>query len=150
MNESWPKWVKASIAKYFSSGLPTEKFLLEGDDATLTDDLPRYELRINGPDINKLSKNTFKLEVGINILVVSLKSKEDLYKHEKQVGKALVLFTSNLPLYKYGDAAEDTGAFWACLSAVSEINVINGGESTGTPVVVQSAIECQYKVTLNA
>lgn len=119
MNEHWPRWIFASVAKYFEDNISVHLHV-DGDERT-TDNLSEWvELYLDGPNFDEICHDVFKVELAIyaTICVVPTSS---TYRRHVIVGDVASLYVS-IPLYKYGDDESSFG----CL-------VLDG-----TPITIQN------------
>lgn len=145
MNMMWPTWIKASIAKHCSNELSTYgDIYLEGVDDNKNTTCPRFEIRIDGPDVTEQGKMIW-LDVYINILVVS-KRTTPAFNHEKLVGAAIVSLESDISIHEYGP--EQSGAYVFCLNPENKIIVTNYGEMMPIQEIVQSTVEREFKILI--
>ena len=118
----WPRWVHASIATYMKAVGNTEKVptLISGveDRTTEFDKQPdKVEIRVNGPHIYEPSKNYFRGEVAINVLITSNMGEcKDRYFHDRILGFFFEALDAKIPIIRCGpDPDIDTDEQLACL-----------------------------------
>ena len=110
LKSSLPKWIYLSCAKHFDSNISGLTTFVEGfEERDLSGESSWVEIRIDGPDIREVSKDTYIIESEINLLVATHFSPIAPSDHAVNVGKAVAAFT-DFNVYKYGNTAEDTGA----------------------------------------
>src|SRR5258708_7438743 len=103
LNQNWPRWVFASLSKWFSDNSQNTFFFTEGEDRDTADQTDYFEFRMNGPLCTELSKDFWKLEAVVNILVVSKRNITDIHMLHRDVGIAAAAFTKCIPIFRYGD-----------------------------------------------
>ncbi len=104
VNSNWIRWIKASFAKHFDSCKGSYGFIVEG--SIKPDDLHNFfELRLDVTNL-RLSDQTWKANIAVNILVSCDVSDTDLYLMERLVGTIAAGFRSFM-MYKLGTGSED-------------------------------------------
>lgn len=107
INPHWSRWIKASVSKWFDDHKGDVVMFFEGDDRA-TDETPEFvEVRMDGPRIKELSKNYFRLDVFINVLIQCHMNKSNVYSFEVLEGKVQAMFDPCIPVFKYGNGADD-------------------------------------------
>lgn len=107
INKNWTRWIFASLTKWFDSQKQGIPLLIEGDEqeaGTLKD---YFEFRFNGPFFWEQSKNTFKIEVVVNILVIHKLGQGNLHSLHDKIGIAASAFATNISIMKYGSGEDD-------------------------------------------
>jgi len=147
----WIRWVQASITKYFSDlGIGLEMtFFMEGEPRTDRQTNPTIpdviELRITGPDISEVSKNYFKLDVNVSIVVETIMDETDLYRHAVKLGLVADKFQS-INLFKYGTGPDDDDSNIGCISLddTDRLEVRQLGQLDENKSVLFSVVEADY------
>jgi hypothetical protein len=154
MNSNWPRWLFASITKYFNDNRNNIAMFIEGQDRE-TERLDSYfELRIDGPFILQQSKDYWQLDVEINVLICVTKSRTDFHKQFRLQGALAKLFT-DIPIYKLGDGPDDDQTILGCLKLSPSQNfrdavrVSNFGQIQPELPLLQSTIEAHFEITLD-
>lgn len=148
----WTRWVTASIAKhFFDTKESAVEFFLEGslrqDADSIATDL--MEVRIDGPHMIEISAGCWKLEVNIGILVVTVTSDSDLYKHHVNIGNILDDYVGTINVHKYGTGVDDDDSLAFCLQRQGDIVTRHFGQPDQAKRLQQSSVEGDYFVTLN-
>ena len=148
----WTRWVAASISKhFFDTKESSVEFYLEGslrqDADSIATDL--MEVRIDGPHMVEISAGCWKLEVNIGILVVTVTSDSDLYKHHVNIGNIIDDYVGVINVYKYGNGADDDDSLAFCLQRAGDIVTRHFGQPDQAKRLQQSSVEGDYFVTLN-
>jgi hypothetical protein len=107
INQNWTRWIFASLTKHFDSKKQTVAFYIEGDEQVYSEKKDYFEFRINGPDVWEQSKNTFKIEVTVNILVVHKLGQGNLHTLQRSIGIAQAAFEKNISIMKFGNGVDD-------------------------------------------
>jgi hypothetical protein len=141
--ESWPVWIKASVAAYFKAAEDGITFILEEEELPVVD-LPRVELRLDGPDIQEHKQDEVTINVYLNLLLITQRDQNDLYDHDKLLGKLINAMTTSINVIQ----TTNGGAFFGCLIATDGITVTRYGEIDKAPELIQSTVERSYKITL--
>lgn len=108
MNPDWMRWIISSINKYFSDAISPSLYLYISGTDRRTESLKDYaELRRDGPSCTELSKNYWQIDVVIDILVVNKMNVGDLYAFERNIGLVQSAFTTDFPVYMYGNSPDE-------------------------------------------
>jgi hypothetical protein len=108
----WTRWCHHSIVKHFHDALNAKGYVhVEGRQLPDPDPIPRFEIRIDGPYFNQVSKGCWFLDVEINVLIVTARNARDVYLHQRIVGAAAAAFTDVIEVKKYGDDESLIGCF---------------------------------------
>jgi hypothetical protein len=144
-NENWSRWIFASASKHFYDGINSDvPLFIEGQDRTkFADLLNKAEFRINGPSFEELSKNYWKLDCEINVVLQTAKTKE-LHTKEKLVGKIVSTFT-NINVKRYGDGLSDDNTYLGCLQLKGQVEKLDLGEDDK---MMQCALTASYQILL--
>lgn len=113
----WPRWVTASLAKYFSSlprGTMAFRFEFELNKDEDIEQISLMNVNIEGPVFQNPSKGYWIIRVTPSILVQTL-VKDNMYAHSVDVGLVTDMFDGCIPLYKYGDGADDDSSQFGTL-----------------------------------
>src|SRR5438067_2527026 len=115
-NPNWDRWIFASVTKHFNdaAAVATIPMYVEGDSRITAEKLDYYEFRMNGPIVKGLSGNEWRLDLELNILVVS-KDLTDFHKCRKMTGIMAAAFITGIPLFKYGSNIGDDQSQFGCL-----------------------------------
>lgn len=108
-----PRWIERSVAKHFATQIPDLKMFME-EYTKGHDDYPTHIiLRLDGPNFTQQSANELYVNGLVNILLSSLESTDNVTATADYLGMIAAAYT-DIPIYKYGNAAEDTGEFVGC------------------------------------
>lgn len=153
MNINWPRWIKASLVKWFSDRIATSgglSLFIEGFDRR-TQEKPSYaEFRLDGPYGNEVSINYWEVTVCVNILVVTTHSESDAYAHERNVGLVASAFAKSIPIYCFGNGMQDNPALLLGCMLISDagLDIANYGQVHGEIKTQQSMVEVHYVMKL--
>jgi hypothetical protein len=151
INKHWPRWVFASVSEHFESRKQNLFFTVEGDEQKTQEQTDYFELRMNGPSVLKYS-GYHRLEIVINVLVVSKNNLTDIHTILRNVGIVTEAFTDFIPVYKYGSGVDDDQEFLGCLVRCKyegeEIKVSNLGQIDPNTKEQQSVVQGYYKMLL--
>ena len=152
---SYPKWLFLSAAKHFTDSISGITTFVEGaQERNLSGQSSWIEIRIDGPDIREVSKETMILESEINLLVATHIDHDAPAQHVINVGKATNAFT-DFKVYQYGEESEDDGSFLEVarlepLAEVKErIKVANMGQIDPSIKLLQTTVEGHYRLIVN-
>lgn len=143
MDEKLTRWIWASITKFIDSKRQSIQLILEGDDV-LIQNKDSFTLRINGPIYTEPSKDYFVIDVGINVLVTSIKDEADAHKVFRLCGIISRAYENQISVYKYGD----DNSFVGCLIRQDKIIITQFGAVEASTNVLQSTVESEYKMQL--
>lgn len=159
MNPNWPRWIKASVVKWFTdqlvtiplAALPVQPslpvYVEEADRSVLRGDTDWCEIRINGPGGRQQSPIDWWLYVDINILVSSIRNEKDAYQIERNNGLVVAAFAANICVFRYGTGIDDDSGYEGTLigrsDMKSELMISNFGAVPDVRVI-QSTIEGRY------
>lgn len=124
---------------------------VEGHDR-LSNPIDNLEFRLNGPNIQEVSKGCYIVDVEINILVTSIKDEMDAHKIHRNTGIAVAAFTNLINVYKYGTGDEDDQSLLGCLilqtGRQEAIIVTQFGQVQDTNNILVSTVEAHYRMEL--
>jgi len=148
INVNWNRWIFASISKHFDANRQGITLYIEGQDHLK--DPPEYvELRVTGPTYSKLTRNDYRLEIIINLLINVIKSEKDNHRIFRVSGIFEPVFDKLINIYKFGTGVDDNPLIKiGCLQLNSEIVVTHYGQLTPDIKLLQSTIEARYKIDL--
>lgn len=143
MNPLWIHWIVSSINKHFYSYKGIYPMFFEGQHR---DNNPEtlFETRYDGPYFTEQSKDFWKIEVDINILIKSI-VKNDLYLNQKMQMQIIPAFTSGLNIYRYND----DDSLFICLRPETRrggrmYDINNYGLIEPNIDIIQSTIRAKY------
>ncbi len=154
MNQNWPRWIIASVAKHFDDRRQGLKLFMEGMDH-VEDKTEYIELRIDGPYILELSKDYFKLTVEVNVLVQSARNPTDLFKIYKDCGIVVKAFSDVIKIFKYGNGDDDDQSLLGCMILVHSndareaLRVSHFGQHSAMVPMMRSSVEGHYDLFLH-
>ena len=147
--EHFPRWMTASIWKYFSENKKTVAIYFEGTER------PRekgdlFELRINGPDAQQLTKTEWKFLLEVNLSYTVLRNDKDAHYVQRMQGIALTLFPYCIKVNKYGNGPSDDSSFLGVLvrkeDQKSPLQVSNFGQVDPNVIASQGTIKSLYEM----
>lgn len=157
IDENWPRWIRASIAKHFQTVLTGRvSMYLEGDVPLNGNNLDNYvELRIDGPDLSILSPKLSKLIVVVDALVVNLKSTNNIYIFDQNIGITMTAFTRAIQVLKYGNGPNDDMSEAFCLKQTPDVNndrviLTRFGQINPDIRIQQTSLECTYEAHVSS
>ena len=155
MNELWPLWITASLNSHAESALTNKiDFYFEGADRDTAKLSSWAEIRVDGPSFTKNgSKNEYDITMEINILVSTrMGTGSQSYAPYVNSGKACLIFTDDIPIYKLGQNQD--GTHLGCLTLTKgrreKIAVSNFGIIDPQVKIFQSSIEAHYTQHINS
>ena len=152
VNRDWPRWIFASISKWFSDRRNGVPLYLEGFDIQQVPPKDWAELRMNGPFFRNPSHNYWVVSVDVNILLQITPDNEDNHKLWRIAGIFLDAMQGEIPVYKYGDTENDDQSLFGCLAIEpvkdEEIVLANFGRVDPEIQMMRSAISALYRMDL--
>ena len=145
-----PRWIFASVAKHFVDGLSIHTFV-EGTERRTNDQRDWIEVRIDGPNIEELTNQSYYITSEVNLLVCTQMKPTSAFLHSTNIGLATELFT-NIKIYKYGSQDADTGDLLGCYILQPEgdkhggIEIANMGQIDASLKLLQTTIEGHYRM----
>lgn len=155
INKNWTRWLVSSVAKHFDALRGTLPMFMEGQDRTRLTSSRLIELRFDGPFIKEESKNYYSLEVDVNVLVQNGIDDDDFYTIYTDTGIVSAAFTQTIPVYKYGNTADDDDSLLSCLYLVPHgrgkdtVMIQHFGQIEPKTRLLQSTVEGQYMMYLS-
>jgi len=153
INQDWPRWTVASIAKHFNANRGDYPLYIEGDDRDTNELRIFRELRFDGPFIKNPSRGLYYLDIEVNILIQAHMDPEDLYAGLKAVGIFATAFTNVIKAYRYGGGANDDDTLLGCYRLKSSrtndsIDIGQFGIIRQDTRLTQYTIEGHYRMEL--
>lgn len=155
-DKNWDRWIFASISKEFNDNRQTIPLFVEGQHRDDTQDKATlFELRIDGPNYTEVSKDCWRIDIEVNILVQAAMDNEDFHTIRKLCGIASAMFINNLPIFKFGDGVDDDDSLLSCMKLLQDvkgrerIQTSHFGQIDPSVKVQQSTVEGHYRMLLN-
>lgn len=151
-----PRWVNASIATHFSTLVNGELFqYTEGEERETEDQHDYFELRLDGPYINEVSKGLYQVDCTINALVCSIKNDENIYTLDDNIGIVLKGFTKAIQVFQLnattavdGDGDPLPPIFEGCLVLQTPVGVTRFGQIRSDERLMQAQVEASYRMLI--
>jgi hypothetical protein len=147
------RWIFSSVAAHFepvSAGLLLP-YYVEGVDERSEDIVrdSRTELRITGPFIREMGPSDYRVDVTVNILLTQQMAivGADAYSIVGWAGRFQRSMLSGIPIYKFGDGADDDGTLIDCLRVAGptkEVKIFHFGQISNTDRLRQSEVDAEY------
>ena len=153
LKQHWPRWIFASVSKYFSGIAQTEGlfYFIEGTHRTTKEHEKYIEFRMDGPNVTELSKNYFQIDVEINMLWSFNQDQENFHESQRITGILLNAMT-DICVYRYGDDFVDNSELLGTLSLQQNkknpIRVNNFGQIRSDVKLMQGTVEGSFRMTL--
>lgn len=146
-NKHWPRWIFASLTKWFDDHKSGVFMYVEGDDADTGGQQDYFEFRMNGPICEESSKGWWRFDVMINILVVSKRNNTSTHTIYSNVGVVAAAFETNIPIYKFGNGVDDDREeLLGCMVLVDTIEITHLGQVNPDLKEQQSMVEGHYRM----
>jgi hypothetical protein len=147
-DQNWPRWFYTSIVKHFSLRNGDIPFYIEGQSRPTTKN-DFAELRIDGPYFNEVSHAVWDINILVAILIQIVQNDTDLFKIQRFTGVFFEAFTTDLPVFRFGDGERDDAKQFLCLSLSPDrnerIRVTQYGQIQSGTNVAQASIEARYQ-----
>lgn len=150
INVNWNRWILTSAFDHFTTRVG-ENLVLDGMDRDGLDKDPLFaEFRLDGPRIQQLNKNYYRLWFSINILVTAAIDPVDLTKKHDLIGDIANAFTLEMAIKKFGTGPDDDDSLLECatLSDDFPVRVNQLGQIDKDLRIEQATIEGQYLLFL--
>lgn len=139
----------ASVWKYFSENKKGTDIYFEGTERP-KEKGNLFELRINGPDCNQLTRTEWKFILEVNLSYTVLRSESDAHYVQRMQGIALMLFPLCIKVKKYGSGSNDDDSFLGVLvrkdDPKSPLQVSNFGQVDPNLVASQGTVKSLYEM----
>jgi len=147
--EHWARWTLIAF-NLAANAVKTDEYpvYIEGDSRTTALLRNFAEVRLDGPNIEEVSKGCFKLSSTFNLLINSKVDADDLYSLERILGQFQKAFTNGLDVFKLGGGPDDDETLLGCYLLKSEIEVNKFGLIQDGIELMQATIEARYEMTL--
>jgi len=154
---NWDRWIAASIVDSIRIDLEAASvpWFVETQLERTTAGLTHYvEIRVDGPGIEEPSKNYFKFEVEVNLVISTIPNLE-LYKQRKYTGIAAATLRPCITVKKMGnEVGDDNSPVFVLrrsriLDADREVRTNHFGKISPEINLFQSTVEAHYKGTLS-
>ncbi len=148
-DKNWPRWIFASLCKHFDDNRQTVKLFIEGADNDLSAETDYFEFRMNGPLIREMSKDFWKFEVVVNILIIHKFDNKSIHTLHNLVGIASAAFQNCIPVFKYGVGPDDNrlaqlGSFVLDTQGQNGVEANHFGQVGSDTKEMQSSVEAAY------
>ncbi len=144
---NWPRWIFASISKHFNDVaiLNSIPMFIEGTHRFTKSDKKYFELRIDGPNFQEVSKNYFRLDVNVNILWAFNQDDEDFHEPQRIIG-FLAHAIDDICIYKYGSGVLDDSSLLGMLQLKLGPRANNFGQVRSDVRLMQGTVEGTYRM----
>lgn len=154
MNANWTRWIIASLNKHFSDIIsPTLYMFIEGTDRHTEERRDYAEFRRDGPRACELSRGYWQFDVYVDVLVVNEMNDTDIYTLERSLGLVQSAFTTDIPVFQYGDGPSDNsliqlGCLVLCPNPDEPIRTTYFGQVQNDVRLRQASVEACYRMYL--
>lgn len=149
MNQNWNRWVYASCADYFETNKGSYNLCLDNDRVNKNDFDLWVDLAVVGPSVEELSRNYYRLDVTIMLVLTEIPNDQDAYRLRQMVGYFASLF-GTIPIYRYGltDDVENNDSLLGCLQLNGKVEVNNFGEPSPDTKLMQATVRGNFRMYL--
>jgi hypothetical protein len=157
INPKWARWAFASVVNHFQNNLDTTRvpIFVEGEKRN-TDTLKTFaEVRMDGPFFTEVSRDCYKIEGEVNILIQATLDEMDAQLIHRSVGLVTAAF-SDISVYRFGDEPGDDNSFVWCWKLINDsrrrerVQVSHFGVIEPNTKLTQATVEAHYDVFLDA
>lgn len=146
-NKHWPRWILASFSKWFDDHREGIEMYVEGDDPNTAALSDYFEFRTNGPMMEEFSKGFWRLDVVVNLLVVSKRNDRSTHTLPTNLGILSAAFETNIPVYKFGNGVDDDRTvLLGCMVLVDTIEVSQLGQVAPDIKELQAMVQGHYRM----
>jgi hypothetical protein len=161
MNENWPRWMRASMIKWFTDiikGKGVTCYIetnehVDKDGNYITKQDRWAEARFNGPISTPITLSTSHHQVIVNFLVSTKLDQVNAYAHDATVGIVYSAYANSIPVFKYGTGKCDDKSLLGCFQLEADdknaIQVAHFGQLDVDVKITQSIIEAHYNMWLD-
>jgi hypothetical protein len=151
INENIPRWIRASISKYFNDTLKGKlPVFVEGMDLR-PGGTEFCEVRLDGPTFKQYGSK-WKVSIHLSVLIQMIFDDSDIYKIDRETGKVVAAFPTTLSIFRLGNGPDDSNEYLDCLSVISEggedIVVIPYGKIAASTNLMQTTVGAHYYMWL--
>jgi len=159
VDPNWVRWIFASLAKYLKEIAIENEIpaLVEGvDDRTdaIMQATNHVEIAITGPFSREISRNYYRLKVGVRVLIQSRMDNppKNRYSPQQIAGLYHEALDAVIAVYRYGVGPDDDQSLVECLTPLNgrndAVKVHHFGQTTPTDRLRQSMVDCWYEMEL--
>lgn len=155
IDPNWGDWIYRSCAKHFFNNVEGIHLHVEGAPRNTTGLNEWLEFRLDGPFYKHYTKDHYRADVEINILIAQLDSKTP-YRIHKMCGIVEAAFHNNIPVYRYGDITDNIqsdGSHLGCLvmqaGPKETVRKSFFGKVRPDSNLMQASVEGHYQILLN-
>ena len=141
MNQAYPRWIKSSLLVHFDARKQGLDIFTQTQERPTTDS---FEIR---SDVTYAEVTATQIEVFVDVtlIVVTIKSDSDIYKHDQNVGIGLAAMTNAILVKSFPETPD---ALLFCLQRINEIDILEYGEMNMGKRVVYSGLTTKYQATI--
>lgn len=149
-----PRWIKASVYKYFSDGIAPTLAMGQGCPIYFNNykgDQSWAELRMDGPMIEEYECQSYRIDITVDILITAFIGSDD-YALDRLVGFYGSLMDYDICCYKYGNGPQDDQSQFGVLqlypSKRNKVDIVNFGLIAPEAKQKRSCCEAPYTMWL--
>jgi len=149
LKSNMPKWLFLSTMKHFTDNIAGLHVFAEGTERNTKSQSSWAEIRIDGPDISEISKDTYRVEAEINILVATHIDPSNPMLSAQNVGKVTANFI-DYDLYEYTDGDAKIGCFklTPLANIGDKLDITNMGQIDPNLDLLQTTIVGNYRIII--
>jgi len=149
LSENLARWIFASVTKHFDNAKGDYILFIEGQRRNLEAEDSYFEVRLDGPIIEEVSKDLFRVTVTINILCTSAMNDSDFHRIHAMAGYIAAKYTT-IGVYKFGlktgtlpEVNDDS--LIGCLNLASSVEIKHFGQIRPDVPLMQASVEGAFQ-----
>jgi hypothetical protein len=144
----WARWSLAAFLKEIDAVKGTYSIYIEGDERTTRLDQNFAEVRLDGPDVEEVYRDDFRLNCTLDVLISHKMDTKDLYLPERLLGQFSSGFKNIVNVFRVGNGPDDDESYLGCYILQGPIKTTKFGVINKDLRIVQATIEAPYEMQL--
>ena len=149
----WSLWIIRSLSSYFKLALAAYTIYIEGDYHD-TNELPIFfELRVDGPDIEEVSKDDYELTIITNIVAQIAMVDDEVALDDKYLGLIASVADVGISIYRYGlvgEHSDNDDSLLGCLKVIKGPTIHKFGQIDANIKELQGTVETHYMLAVQS
>jgi len=153
IHQNMARWITASCAQFVADNKGSFNLFCEGEPRNTASLNSWAEFRLDGPYIQEISRDCFRIDVEINIVISVVDLQQDAYTIQRMTGWFQSKLMSNIPVYRHpgvtNDVADDSSLV-GCLQLRDEMKqaivISNFGKVRPDTELYQASVEAHYRM----
>lgn len=145
------RWILASLSKHFIASKEGLNLIIEGQVILPSTAVDFSELRMTGPNYNRMTQREHRFDIIVNLLVNVIQQGTDAHKIYRHCGIFERACKPCIPVYKLGNGPEDHSAtvfgyLEQLRNGTQLVETIHFGLISPETKVMQSTVETYYRL----